>query len=115
MVNMEIKTMFEIIIGVIMMITITVAVVALMGGLMSMTVSECNPAEYIASTVPLNQGNYCGMIGANKAYCEKTPPAMFATTKFDDCIDSSKNVCCPTETKKNVVFRSGKCCNITKV
>jgi len=103
MVDMEIKTMFEIIIGIIMMITITIAVVALMGGLMEVTISECIPAEYVATIG--GGGKYCGLSNINnKVYC----------IGGDDCINATGNLCCPTQTKgaKNI---NGECCNVTKV
>jgi hypothetical protein len=115
MVNMEMKTVFEIIIGIIMMVTVTIATVAMMGGLMSMSVAECIPAEYTASNL---NGKYCGLnSGGNNVYCDKITifiPATGFKSFFDECMDASKNMCCPT-TKPNITIIRGRCCNVTKI
>jgi hypothetical protein len=110
---MEIRTIFGIIIGIIMMITVTIATVAMMGGLIDMSVSECNPTQYTATETIYRTSEYkaCGLdTNKQQLYCNNK----------DDCMDASNNLCCPTSqsgtgwhvTDKNT---GGKCCNITKI
>lgn len=117
MVSMEIRTIFGIIIGIIMMITVTIATVAMMGGLIDMSVSECVPVQYTASSND-NRGEYCGLISGSNTYCNIN--LLHQAYTKDNCIDASNNLCCPTTqsgtgwyvTDKNT---GGKCCNITKI
>jgi len=112
MVSMEIRTVFGIIIGIIMMITVTIATVAMMGGLIDMSVSECVPTQYTATETIYRTSEYktCGFSGGQQLYCNKN----------DDCMDASNNLCCPTSqsgigwhvTDKNT---GGKCCNVTRI
>jgi hypothetical protein len=113
-ISMEIKIAFATIVGLIMMITVIIAVIVMMGGLTQFSVSECVPIQYTASGTNFG-GKYCGMIGSNKAYCDKTQDIFGTITGYDDCIDASKNLCCPNSTKQNIKLINGQCCNITRL
>ena len=47
---MEIKTAFEIIVGILMLVAVIVAGAAIMSGLLTVTFEECDPASYTAQT-----------------------------------------------------------------
>ena len=108
---MEIKIAFATIIGLIMMITVIIAVIVMMAGLTQFSVSECVPAEYTA--LQSYNGLNCGLNSNNQQVkCDvKGGPHL----TYDDCMDSTKNLCCPTQTKQNIKLINGKCCNITRL
>jgi hypothetical protein len=107
---MEIKTAFATIVGILMMVTVTVATVVIMGGLTQVCVEECNPAEYTADR---NYGGvFCGYVytGTNRyeVFCGHD----------DACFDQNKNLCCLTSasgTEWGVKVANGRCCNVTKL
>jgi len=109
---MEIKIAFATIVGLIMMITVIIAVIVMMAGLTQFSVSECVPAEYTASSNDI-RGEYCGLISGSNAYCNIN--LLHQAYTRDNCIDSSKNLCCPTQTKQNIKLINGQCCNITRL
>jgi hypothetical protein len=82
---MEEETAFKIIIGLIMVITVVIAAVAMMGGLLKQKISirECG-YEYVAKST--YSGANCGSIDGN-AKCNVG----------DNCMDSEKNLCCPKD------------------
>jgi len=107
---MEIKTAFATIVGILMMVTVTVATVVIMGGLTQVCVEECNPAEYTAERN--YDGNLCGYVytGTNRyeVYCYSD----------DACFDENKNLCCLTSlsgTDWEVKVANERCCNVTKL
>ena len=103
---MEIKTAFEVIVGILMLVAVIVAGAAIMSGLLVVTVEECNPASYTAQTTM--GGETCGYdVGGNEVKCilRRSPqPPYFAS---DKCIDEINNLCCPLGIK----IRDGKCCD----
>jgi len=111
---MEVKTAFAIIIGIIMMVTVVLAVVVMMGGLSNIMVSECVPISYAAGSFG---GEYCGVNAANQQLSCNYVDASSARL-YDKCFDSIKNMCCPTETGETLNWRvqviNGQCCNITR-
>ena len=108
---MEIRVLIATIIGIIMLVTIVIATVVMMGGLLDLSVNECIPAEYNASSSDW-KGEYCGLSSGSNVYCG----ILLLGDRWlrDKCMDSSKNLCCPT-TQKNIRIIGEKCYNITKI
>jgi hypothetical protein len=85
---MEIKITFSTIIGIIMVVTVTVAAIAILGSLTRVNIEECIPAEYVATTGFRGEG--CGTdSNGNQVKCD------VLLLLPDRCVDSSKNLCCP--------------------
>ena len=119
---MEIQTTFATIIGFLMMVVVVTATVVIMGGLSKVSVEECHPAEYAATTTA--GGKECGYItDVGVAHCERqwVSRILPLTSGYneDECIDPRNNLCCPTSKVEtagwNVKVINDKCCNITKV
>jgi len=112
---MEIKAAFATIIGILMMVTVTVATIAIMGGLTQIGVEECGPAEYKADVA--YTGDSCGYISTVEVYCKEIHRSAEDAVS-DSCFNENKNLCCPTTlsgTSWRVVVANGRCCNNTKI
>jgi hypothetical protein len=115
---MEIKVLFSAIIGILMMVTVIVAAVAFMNGLTQVTVEECTPADYLAKVdMP---GESCGLDSSGSQVKCGSAGSVDGIPILDRCIDSTKNMCCPTSnninpSSKKIVVQSGKCCSITNL
>lgn len=102
---MEIKTAFEIIVGILMLVAVIVAGAAIMSGLLTVTVEECDPASYTAQKNMV--GESCGFdVEGNEVKCilRRSPQPPY--TASDRCMDDINNLCCPL----NIELRDGKCC-----
>lgn len=87
---MEIKTAFQVLVGILLILTVVLGVVVIAGNLLgeSVFIEECIPAEYTATSTDLTDGTACGFnSGGQHVYCDDFK---------DDCMDDDTNKCCPT-------------------
>ncbi|MFH1229389.1 MAG: hypothetical protein V1678_03115 [Candidatus Aenigmatarchaeota archaeon] len=105
---MEIQTTFATIIGFLMMVIVVIAASVMLGGLTQISVEECRPSQYTASSS--FAGMVCGFVGSQQVKCDIGTEEY----QYDTCIDNTQTLCCPT-TKKNIKVINAKCCNITKI
>jgi len=113
---MEIKTAFATIVGILMMVTVTVATVVIMGGLTQISVEECKPVDYKADRN--YDGSYaCGSIDIGAYHYELYCKYDSGNEISDYCFDESKGLCCPVhkDDKWEVKVANGHCCNNTKL
>jgi hypothetical protein len=89
-------------------VIVVIAASVMLSGLTQISVEECRPSEYNASTT--FTGIVCGSIGGQQAKCDIGSEEY----QYDTCIDNTQAFCCPT-TKKNIKVINSKCCNITRL
>lgn len=76
-----------------MVVTVTVAAIAILGSLTKVNIEECIPAEYVATTGFRGEG--CGTDSrGNQVKCD-TFSYQSLLLLPDRCVDPSKNLCCP--------------------
>jgi hypothetical protein len=102
---MEIRTAFEVLVGILMMVTILIAAIVILQGTMkgSTFIYECKDASYITTDTTGN-GQSCGFNSGVEVHCK-------SGAKIDNCLDESKNLCCP----RGIDTTRGKCCELGEV
>jgi hypothetical protein len=89
---MEIKITFSTIIGVLMVVIVTIAAIAILSTLTKVSVGECMPAEYPAARG--YGGLSCGTDSLGRQLsCQYVIFDGFRLS--DTCLDSDRNLCCP--------------------
>jgi hypothetical protein len=106
---MEVKTAFSIIIGLLMMVMIIIAGVALMSSLTQVTVEDCTPSQQPAGLYGSGYvGKTCGF--------DVSRTALRCMSASDVCMDSANAMCCPigesADGKTKIVMMQGQCCKI---
>ena len=89
---MEIKITFSTIIGILMVVIVTIAAVAILSTLTKVSISECAPAEYPAAHYG---GLGCGTDSSGNPLSCSYDDTVDSFRLFDTCIDPSRNLCCP--------------------
>ncbi|MFH0929439.1 MAG: hypothetical protein V1818_03730 [Candidatus Aenigmatarchaeota archaeon] len=97
---MEIRTAFSVILGIMMVATVIIAMIALMGGLMTVSVEECEPADYSAGGY---SGKACGTSTSGQLRCRTG----------DTCVDYNNARCCEENYLQEI--RDGLCCKRVEV
>jgi hypothetical protein len=113
MVDMEIKTAFRVLVGILMIATVVIATVVMMGGMLkgSVEMKECIPAEY-TTTLTFDTGVQCGFTDTGWG-----PQAVYCNNPRDVCIDPGRNLCCPTSMSDGVKIEviGNRCCRLEVV